>query len=259
MNSEIAQSLPNSVTNQALTPHCYALVPAAGSGSRMGQSGPPKQYLPLLGKPLIWYALNTLCSVKRIAQVFVVLAAGDETWSASEFSDFAEKLTVLHCGGETRSISVGNGLAAMRECLGGNSNDVDREWVLVHDAARPGVTVEQVDRLIDAVIDTENGGILAIPVADTLKRAADSELPKIATTVNRERLWQAQTPQMFRLRMLAEALEATPVVTDEAGALERLGLHPRLVTGDITNFKVTYPQDLALAELILRDRKRDST
>ena len=242
---------------------CYALVPAAGTGSRMGQCGQAKQYLSLLGKPLIWHALNTLCSVQRVAHVFVVLAPQDECWPASEFEAISGKLTVLWCGGETRAITVSNGLAAICGRSGGEASsseyhDAEHDWVLVHDAARPNVTVEQVNRLIDAVINTETGGILAIPVADTLKRASDGGVPKIAATVAREHLWQAQTPQMFRQRMLAEALAFAPNVTDEASAIEALGLSPLLVEGDVTNFKVTYQRDLELAELILRERSLET-
>jgi 2-C-methyl-D-erythritol 4-phosphate cytidylyltransferase len=183
------------------------------------------------------------------------------SWPATEFLEFAEKLIVLRCGGDTRATSVSNGLSAMATVLGGESLkcqplDADRDWVLVHDAARPNLRVDQVERLIDAVIDTEVGGILGIPVADTLKRASESDAPQIAMTLDRERLWQAQTPQMFRHRMLSEALDLAPQVTDEASAIESLGLCPLLVEGDITNFKVTYPRDMDLAELILRERSR---
>lgn len=224
---------------------CYALVPAAGGGSRMG-SACPKQYLPLAGQPLIRHALATLCAVPAIARVFVVLAPDDQQWPGCQ--DLAAKLRVLRRGGATRAKSVANGLRAMD----GVSDD---DWVLVHDAARACLSVAHVEQLIRDVGDDPVGGILAVPVADTLKRArADG---RIAATVPREGLWQAQTPQMFRRGMLLRALEAAPAVTDEASAIEALGLHPKLVAADATNLKVTYPLDLRLAEWILANRNED--
>jgi len=223
---------------------CHALVPAAGGGARMGAEC-PKQYLTLAGQPLIRHALATLCAVPAIERVYVVLAPDDHQWPGGD--DRAGKLRVLRCGGATRAESVGNGLAAM-------AHEVDTEdWVLVHDAARACLTVAHVETLIREVGDDPVGGILAVPVADTLKRAqADG---RIAATVPREGLWQAQTPQMFRLGMLARALRMAPAVTDEASAIEALGLQPKLVAADATNLKVTYPLDLRLAEWILANRK----
>lgn len=232
----------------------YALVPAAGSGARMG-SALPKQYLPLAGRPLIWHALATLCAVPQITRVFVVLAPDDESWPAADMAGLAAKLEVLCCGGETRAQSVTNGLRAMAEGFPGIVDD----WVLVHDAARPCLTVAQVQRLIDEVGEDDAGGILAIPVADTLKHASRRKddllnAPHVMATVPREGLWQAQTPQMFRHRLLLDALDFAPQVTDESSAIEALGLHPRLVEADSLNFKVTYPRDLELAALILGQR-----
>jgi len=222
-----------------------ALVPAAGGGSRMG-GALPKQYLPLLGRPMIFHALATLCAVAAIERVYVVLAADDEHWDRLDFSALAGKLRVLRCGGETRAASVANGLAAM---VGEVADD---DWVMVHDAARACLSVAHVDALLREAGGDAVGGILAVPVADTVKREQDGV---IAATVPRESLWQAQTPQMFRHGLLTRALAAAPVVTDEAGAVEALGLHPKLVAADATNLKITYPLDLHLAELILRDRK----
>jgi 2-C-methyl-D-erythritol 4-phosphate cytidylyltransferase len=234
----------------------YALVPAAGSGARMGGET-PKQYLPLAGHPLIWHALTALCAVSAIQRVFVVLSPDDELWSDAAMADCGEKLVVLRCGGETRAQSVANGLRAMAEQI----PDIAEDWVLVHDAARPCLTMAHVETLIHEVGDDSAGGILAVPVADTLKRASgrlDDQLgvPSIMATVVREGLWQAQTPQMFRHRLLLDALDFAPRVTDEASAIEALGLHPRLVRADSTNFKVTYPHDLDLAALILDHRSR---
>jgi len=231
----------------------HALVPAAGSGSRIGAlSGRavPKQYLPLAGQPMIRHALATLCATPAIVNVFVVLAPDDVHWPAAEMATLGPKLHVLRCGGDTRAHSVANGLRAMAAELGEIGND----WVLVHDAARPCLTVAMVENLIAEVGEEDAGGLLAVPVADTLKRA--DENGRIRQTVARDGLWQAQTPQMFRHRLLLDALDFAPQVTDEASAIETLALAPRLVAADVSNLKVTYPQDLRLAEWILRNRTR---
>ena len=223
-----------------------ALVPAAGNGARMGEIL-PKQYLTLAGRPMIHHALATLCAVPQISKVFVVLAAGDVEWQRHDWRSLGNKLAVLRCGGETRAASVRNGLQAVADSVGTD------DWVLVHDAARPCLTVAQVDALIHEVGDDAVGGILARPVADTLKRADSTS--RIAATVSREQLWQAQTPQMFRYRQLLEALHACVDVTDEAGAIEALGMHPKLVHAEGTNLKVTWPEDFHLAELNLGNRE----
>jgi len=226
---------------------CHALIPAAGGGSRMGAET-PKQYLPLLGKPLIWHALKALVSVAAIERVFVVLSPDDSLWDGYDWSDFAGRLIVLRCGGATRAESVTNGLRAMREQVAAS------DWILVHDAARCCLTPAHVDKLITEVGDDPVGGLLAVPVADTLKRAQENS--RVAATVPRENLWQAQTPQMFRHGMLLDALERVPSVTDEASAIEALGLQPKLVAADATNLKVTWPLDLQLAGWILENRGR---
>lgn len=234
----------------------HALVPAAGSGSRMGSRHSageplPKQYLPLAGQPMIWHALAALCATPAIAHVFVVLAPDDAWWPAAQMAESGPKLRVLHCGGDTRAQTVGNGLRAMAVELG--PTEIGRDWVLVHDAARPCLTVELIERLIAEVGEDDAGGLLAVPVADTLKRAHDG--CRVLETVPRDKLWQAQTPQMFRHRLLLDALELAPDVTDEAGAIEALGLSPRLVAADAGNLKVTYSLDMQLAESILRNRR----
>lgn len=226
---------------------CYALIPAAGGGSRMGGDC-PKQYLSLAGKPLIWHALKTLTAVAAIERVCVVLAPDDALWDGFDWGDLAARLTVWRCGGATRAASVTGGLRAMREFVAAD------DWVLVHDAARCCLTQAHVDKLIAEIGDDAVGGLLAVPVADTLKRAADGQ--RVAATVAREGLWQAQTPQMFRHGMLLEALASAPAVTDEASAIEALGLQPKLVAADATNLKVTYPLDLQLAAWILANRDK---
>ena len=235
----------------------HALVPAAGSGSRMGarsRHAIPKQYLRLGGRPMIQHALTTLCAAAAIDNVFVVLAPDDQWWPGVQIAALAPKLHVLRCGGETRAQSVVNGLKAMAGVLRDSIRGIDigEEWVLVHDAARPCLTVAMVERLIAEVGEDDAGGLLAVPVADTLKRADDSG--HVCETVSRNGLWQAQTPQMFRHRRLLEALDFAPQVTDEASAMEALGLSPRLVAADVSNLKVTYPLDLQLAEWILSNR-----
>jgi 2-C-methyl-D-erythritol 4-phosphate cytidylyltransferase len=205
----------------------------------------PKQYLPLADKPMIFHALNTLCCCPEISTVFVVLAPDDTLFHSYNWSQFGDKLQALYCGGDTRADTVLNGLIA--------SEVEPDDWMLVHDAARPCLTQRHLAKLIDVLRDDEVGGILAVPVADTLKRADAGQ--RIIKTENREQLWQAQTPQMFRAGLLAQALHQCKTVTDEASAVEALGLHPKLVGGDSSNFKVTYPQDIQLAELLLRGKR----
>jgi len=222
----------------------HALVPAAGFGARMG-STLPKQYLSLAGKPMLWHTLSVLCACPEISTVFVVLSPGDPHFHSHDWLAFGDKLQPLYCGGETRAASVSNGLLA--------AELEPDEWVLVHDAARPCITQAHLKKLIAELRDDPVGGILAVPVADTLKRADATQ--HIECTEPRERLWQAQTPQMFRVGLLARALQQCHEVTDEAGAVEALGLQPKLVAGDTSNFKVTYPQDVLLAELLLQKRE----
>ena len=223
----------------------FALVPAAGSGSRLGNST-PKQYLPLAGRPMLHHTLSRLAADARIEQVFLVLSPGDSEFRDAGFGDLAGRVRPLYCGGETRAASVYNGLVAARDAIAGD------DWVLVHDAARPCLSAGALARLIEEVGDDEAGGLLAIPVADTLKRASSDT--RVEATADREGLWQAQTPQMFRYGVLVEALRRTggEGVTDEASAVEGLGLKPRLVMGEARNLKVTYPQDLELAAVILK-------
>jgi 2-C-methyl-D-erythritol 4-phosphate cytidylyltransferase len=228
-------------------PRYVALIPAAGSGSRM-QSGIPKQYALLAGKPLLQHALQVLCSHALIEQVFIVLSPDDQRFNTLDWSACGPKLNALYCGGETRAASVFNGLLAANDAIDG------ADWVLVHDAARPCLRAADIDRLIAEVGDSETGGLLAVPVADTLKRGnAGGE---VLQTEAREHLWRAQTPQMFRYRVLIEALRRADIaaVTDESSALEQTGVKPKLVQGSASNFKVTYPEDLELAELILKER-----
>ena len=208
----------------------------------------PKQFLELAGKPLIWHTLAALLAVPRIASVHVVLAPEDEWWESFDWSELGPRLKVLRVGGATRAQSVTNALAEL-------ALEVEEDdWMLVHDAARACLASAQVEALIDALEFDPVGGLLAVPVADTLKHG--DRQGRVVGTVPWEGLWKAQTPQMFRHGLLCRALAETQGVTDEAGAVEALGLSPRLVAADSTNFKVTYPQDVALAEIILNSRRR---
>jgi 2-C-methyl-D-erythritol 4-phosphate cytidylyltransferase len=227
-------------------PRHIALVPAAGSGSRFGAQM-PKQYLPLAGRPLIHHALATLCAHPRIDRVVVVLAPEDLYWSGHDWSSLGSRLMPVHCGGASRAASVRNGLW---EIAGWARPD---DWVMVHDAARPCLSAGMLDALMDALDDDDTGGLLAQRVADTLKRADAAD--RVEVTVPRDGMWQAQTPQMFRLGLLARALDHCSDVTDEASAIEALGLKPRLVAAEAANLKVTWPEDMQLAELILRSRE----
>jgi len=223
----------------------FALVPAAGSGARFG-SEVPKQYLELVGRPLIFHTLAALCRCERIDQVWVVLSPGDEWWGSYDWASLGDKLHAIFCGGATRAESVSNGLSSLAGVLAGD------DWVLVHDAARPCLSQDMLSSLCDELADDPVGGLLAVPVADTLKRADAQQ--RVSATEPRDGLWQAQTPQMFRYALLRKALDEDVAVTDEASAIEATGLKPRLVRADATNLKVTFPADLHLAALILQGR-----
>lgn len=218
----------------------HVVIPAAGAGSRMG-SVLPKQYLSLLDRPIIHWSLAAFINSERISNVTIALSPKDDLWATYAISH--PKLTVLNCGGETRAETVLN-------CLNASHSIEESDWVLVHDAARPGMTSDLLNKLLDELQNDAVGGLLAIPLADTLKRGDSQQ--RVAKTEPRESLWQAQTPQMFRYGILRQALtKAGGTPTDEAQAVEALGLQPRLVAGQLRNLKVTYPQDLALAEAII--------
>ena len=222
---------------------CYALVPCAGVGLRAGTGG-PKQYEPLAGSTVVGHTLRALSAVKRLERVLVVLSPQDEL-----FEQHVPGFTgwVSRHGGASRAETVANGLDDLAR-QGAQDND----WVLVHDAARCLLRPEWVDHLIDACIADPVGGLLALPLADTLKSEQDG---RVAATVDRAHKWQAQTPQMFRLGLLRDALQgAGPTVTDEASAVEARGHAPKLVRGSLENFKVTFPSDFDLADRLLRTR-----
>ncbi len=228
-------------------PRVWAVVPCAGSGSRAG-SAQPKQYQAIAGAPLVVHTLRALAAVPQIRKTLVVVAAGD-VFLDPFLNEFAS-LSVAYCGGNTRTKPVFNGLNYLKR-LGATEND----WVLVHDAARCLVTPALVAQLISACWADEVGGLLALPLPDTLKSATGG---RVGATVERADKWLAQTPQMFRLGALLAAIQACDAaglaVTDESSAIEAQGLRPLLVTGSAQNFKVTYPEDFAFAESLLNAR-----
>jgi 2-C-methyl-D-erythritol 4-phosphate cytidylyltransferase len=207
----------------------------------------PKQYAVVAGRTLVAHTLAALSGVQRLHATMVVLSPGDRafTEAAPGFSGWVE-----HVGGATRAQTVTNGLAALK-AHGAGADD----WVLVHDAARCLVQSDWIDALIDECLADEVGGLLAWPLADTLKRQGAAGDERVGQTIDRHGMWQAQTPQMFRIGLLERALaHAGAAVTDEASAVEALGLSPKLVRGAFENFKLTFPPDFALAERLLRTR-----
>ena len=222
----------------------HVIIPAAGSGNRM-QNSLPKQYLPLAGKPMISHTIKVFFEHARISSIHLALSPEDDFWR-SLIIEPTSKLKLHYTGGETRAQTVLNTLQVI---------DIDDDdWILVHDAARPGLTSQLLDNLLNTLENDAVGGLLALPLADTLKQSDTKNLVK--KTIARDSLWQAQTPQMFRAATLKKALQNFDgAPTDEAEAIEALGLQPKLVQGEIANLKVTYPQDLALLEALFKQRE----
>lgn len=247
-----ANAAPNAAAEGAPPVRCFGLVPCAGTGSRAG-AALPKQYVVIDGAPVVEHTLRALAAVDRLVLSLVALAPDDHRFDAVVTLPPAGRFATARCGGPTRAATVAAGLAALRD-FGARAED----WVLVHDAARCLVRAASIDALIDACLGDRIGGLLALPVADTLKHEREG---RAASTLPRRHVWQAQTPQMFRLGVLAEALALAEKsadageVTDEAGAIERLGLEPRLVPGRADNLKVTHGDDLLLAEQLLKARR----
>lgn len=220
----------------------HAVVPAAGGGTRLGAEV-PKQYLDLGGETMLHRTIEALLAESRLQSVVVVVSPDDERRPVA--GRFDARVRFAAVGGTTRADSVAAGI----EQLDADADD----WVLVHDAARPGLSAMALARLIDEVGDDAVGGLLALPIADTVKRCDDEG--RVCATVDRERLWAAQTPQMFRVGVLRQALSGERLgITDEASAVERLGLRPLLVRGEPTNFKVTLAEDLAMASALQQPR-----
>jgi 2-C-methyl-D-erythritol 4-phosphate cytidylyltransferase len=237
----MSHTTPITPASPSDTPRFWAVIPCAGTGARSGASG-PKQYQPIAGKPMVMHTLAAFTGVARITRTLAVVAPDDGVLVSPDESFF-----VAPCGGPTRAASVLNGLNFLLE-QGARADD----WALVHDAARCLVTPAQINALIDACSMDAVGGLLAHKLPDTLKAGSDG---RVASTLDRSDKWLAQTPQMFRIGALINALQqAGDSVTDESSAMEFMGLHPLLVPGSAQNFKVTYPEDFALAEAVLNAR-----
>ena len=247
-----------SSANQSIR-KCHALLPTAGSGLRLGGEL-PKQFQQLAGKPMLAYAVEAFLQCSHIESIWIGVSPGfiDHPILKS-LADGIKPIQFLSTGGLTRQETVRNTLAAMLE-----SGVQENDWVLVHDAARPGITPGLIDKLIAAVGVSNTGGLLAMPLADTLKQAdLDSviagNIPHAEKTIPREHLWQAQTPQMFGVRDLYEALvngiRLEADITDEASAMELAGVQPLLIEGASRNFKVTHPADWDLMQLVLQSTK----
>lgn len=245
------------IASHEFKPRAFALVPCAGVGERAGVGG-PKQYHPVAGKAVVAHTLAALAVVPRLDATLVVLSPEDTQFELRVPGFEGERGWVARVGGASRADSVANGLD---ELLARGAQPHD--WVLVHDAARCLIQPDWVERLIDACEDDEVGGLLALPLSDTLKVAVAGSHgeARVQATLDRAGKWAAQTPQMFRLGLLRPALlsaladpKTAATITDEASAIEALGHQPRLVQGAYDNFKVTWPGDFALAERLLATR-----
>ena len=227
-------------------PRIFALIPCGGTGLRSG-AGLPKQYCSIAGQPLVSHTLAAFSQPERVAATGVVIAPDDDLFAAHVKLPNAT-FFVATCAGNTRAKTVFEGLNALL-----NHGALPLDWVLVHDAARCLITPEQIDAVIDACLDDEVGGLMALKLPDTLKQESAG---RVSATIDRSDKWLAQTPQMFRIGQLQLALrQAGDAVTDEASAIEAMGLAPKLIPGSAQNFKVTYPEDFALAEAVLNSRK----
>ena len=244
--------------NHKKTDKLWALIPCGGSGSR-AQSEIPKQYRVIAGKPMVMHTLTAFELVNRLAGGLVVIARDDEQLPELLKASKNTIFSIAPQAGNTRAMTVFKGLEALLQ-----HGAAAADWVLVHDAARCLITPEQISTLIDACLNDDSGdavgGLLALPLPDTLKSERDG---RVAATLGRSDKWLAQTPQMFRIGALIDALSAAGdlsdasnvLITDESSAMERLGHAPKLVRGSAQNFKVTYPEDFALAEAVLQNRK----
>lgn len=233
------------------TPQVHVLIPAAGRGTRYG-GAMLKQYLPVAGRSVLAHSINAFQFHPRISSITVILAPEDQLFESSVGRLAASVNTVI--GGDTRAQSVRNGLQFISD------NHSTSDWALVHDAARPCLSSSRLEKFLDQGLESENGAILATPVGDTLKRAGDSQ--EILGTVDRSHLWAAQTPQLFRVGVLADAIDAAQEagcdLTDEASAMEFVGLKPLLVMGSAANIKITHSSDLAIAEALFARKEQSS-
>ena len=229
-------------------PRFHVVIPCAGTGSRAGVDI-PKQYAPLAGVPMVLHTLKAFAAVPGLGHAMLVVSPQDSLMAQLLTDHPQPAFTLTPSGGATRAQSVLGGLRSLQE------QGVDpADWVLVHDAARCLITPRLIQALLAACANDSVGGLLALPLPDTLKASVDG---RVSATLNRSDKWLAQTPQMFRLGSLAQALEQpSEDITDEASAMEAKGFAPLLIEGASFNFKVTYPQDWALAEAVLNDRKQ---
>ena len=229
-------------------PRFHVVIPCAGTGSRAGVDI-PKQYAPLAGVPMVMHTLKAFAAVPGLGHAMLVVSPQDSLMAQLLTDHPHPAFTLTPRGGATRAQSVLGGLRSLQE------QGVDpTDWVLVHDAARCLITPRLIQALLAACVNDSVGGLLALPLPDTLKASVDG---RVSATLKRSDKWLAQTPQMFRLGSLAQALEQpSENITDEASAMEAKGFAPLLIEGASFNFKVTYPQDWALAEAVLNDRKQ---
>lgn len=229
----------------------HVLIPAAGRGTRYG-GALLKQYLPVCGKPILAHSIKIFQFHPLVSSITVILAADDQLFE-SAVGLLAKHVNTV-TGGETRAHSVRNGLRYLSE------NYCKTDWVLVHDAARPCLSASRLEKFLDQGLKSIHGAILAAPVGDTLKRAGDSQ--EIIATVDRTGLWAAQTPQLFRVGVLADAIDeahdAGVTLTDEASAMEFVGIKPLLVMGSSANIKITHSSDLAIAEALFSRKEQAS-
>jgi 2-C-methyl-D-erythritol 4-phosphate cytidylyltransferase len=225
----------------------WAIIPAAGCGKRM-QSKLPKQYLQLAGKTILEHTLSIFDKHALVDGIVVSISQGDPYWLEikENIQRFSDKPILVANGGKERKDSV---LYAL-ECL--YQHIKQDSWVLVHDAARPCLLESDINKLIQAFSDNEVGGLLGLPISDTLKRSNSSHY--VEKTINRENMWRALTPQFFKLLTLIKAIKSakSQEITDESSAIELLGLKPRLIEGDFNNIKITHPIDLLQAENFLK-------
>jgi 2-C-methyl-D-erythritol 4-phosphate cytidylyltransferase len=225
----------------------WAVVPAAGVGRRMG-SATPKQYLSLNGRAVIERTLETLLTCPHLEAVYVALSPEDDWWPQLKIA--RDPRVVRVDGGVERCDSVLNALQVMQSAA------AREDWVLVHDAARPCLRPEDLDSLIQRLREHPVGGLLGVPVRDTMKRTGTDN--RVSDTVSRDSLWHAYTPQMFRLGVLLQALEQARAkgvaVTDDASAIELAGMTPLMIEGHDDNIKITRPEDLALAGFYLQQQ-----
>ncbi len=250
MTENTAFSDPKAGPPSSRAGRIFAVVPCAGNGSRAG-AAVPKQYQVVAGQAVVLHTLTALHAAANVESCTVVVAPDDETWRDRAHS-FGAWLRLVQRGGATRAHSVLAGLLALAE-----AGAAAQDWALVHDAARCLVTPAQVNALIDACAEDAVGGLLALPLPDTLKQA---QAGRVAATVPREAKWLAQTPQMFRLGALTAALQQAAAsgfvgITDESSAMEAMGLQPLLVAGSAQNIKITYPEDFVLAQAVLEGRQ----